>query len=114
MCPVRPRTTDVPHPGASTLISAPQSKQLGHQGGLCIELPDFSETQILVDKTVKKINELVEAGELKEGQFGVLTYMMSKPELSYIDLTILTLSLFGDGLSTVSWGWIVYTLFTDF
>ena len=32
LCPVGPRTTDVPHPGASTLISAPQSKQLGHQG----------------------------------------------------------------------------------
>ena len=31
LCPVGPRTTDVPHPGASTLISAPRSKQLGHQ-----------------------------------------------------------------------------------
>ena len=26
--------TDVPHPGASTLFSAPRSKQLGHQGRL--------------------------------------------------------------------------------
>ena len=27
------RTTDVPHPGTSTLISAPRSNQLGHQEG---------------------------------------------------------------------------------
>ena len=33
LCPVGPRTTDVPHPGASTLISAPQSKQLGTKEG---------------------------------------------------------------------------------
>ena len=30
LCPVGPRTTDIPHPGASTLISAPRSNQLGH------------------------------------------------------------------------------------
>ena len=30
LCHVRPQTTDVPHPGASTLISAPQPKQLVH------------------------------------------------------------------------------------
>ena len=29
--PVGPRTTDVTHPGVSTLISAPQSNQLGNQ-----------------------------------------------------------------------------------
>ena len=27
-----PRTTNIPNPGVSTLISAPRSKQLGHQG----------------------------------------------------------------------------------
>ena len=32
LCPIRSRTTDLIHPGASTLISAPRSKQLGHQG----------------------------------------------------------------------------------
>ena len=32
LCPVGPRNTDVPNPRASTLISAPWSKQLGHQG----------------------------------------------------------------------------------
>ena len=31
LCPVGPRTTDVPHPGASTLISAPRSNQLSYQ-----------------------------------------------------------------------------------
>ena len=32
LCPVAPRTTDVPHPGASTLISVPLSNQIGHKG----------------------------------------------------------------------------------
>ena len=32
LCLVGPRTTDVPHPGASIFISSPRSKQLGHLG----------------------------------------------------------------------------------
>ena len=35
---VGPRTTDAPHPGASTLFSAPRSKQLGHQGRYTINV----------------------------------------------------------------------------
>ena len=40
--PVRLRTTDVPYPGASTLLSALRSLQLGHQGknklsNLCVK-----------------------------------------------------------------------------
>ena len=31
LVPVGPRTTDVPHSGVSTLISAPRPNQLGHQ-----------------------------------------------------------------------------------
>ena len=58
--------------------------------------------QKLVDETVTKINELVEAGELAEGQYGFLTYLLGKPDLTYNDVSIITLSLFGDGLSTVS------------
>ena len=32
LCPVGPSTTDVPHPGASTLISAPWSNLIGQKG----------------------------------------------------------------------------------
>ena len=60
-----------------------------------------SKGQEIVDKTILTIKKLVEAGELQEGQYGFLTYLMSKPELSYKDLSIITLSLFGDGLGTV-------------
>ena len=34
LVPAGPRTTDVPHPGASTLISAPRSNQLSNQAYL--------------------------------------------------------------------------------
>ena len=39
---VGPRTTDVPHPGASTLIGAPRSYQLGHQ----FTIIDLQKTEI--------------------------------------------------------------------
>ena len=62
-----------------------------------------SNGQKLVDQTVTKIKSLVDRGELKEGQYKFLTYLMGKEELDYKDTSILTLSLFADGLSTVSY-----------
>ena len=57
-----------------------------------------------MDETVKKIEDLMNKGELPEAQYGFLTYLLGRKELSYKDLSIITLSLFGDGLSTVRCG----------
>ncbi len=62
----------------------------------------FRNGQTLVDETIKKIKESMDKGELQEGKYGFLTYLLGKKELSYKDLSIITLSLFGDGLSTVN------------
>ena len=61
----------------------------------------FRNGQKLVDATVAKISGLEKAGKLEEGQYGFLVYLMGKKEMSYKDLSIISLSLFSDGLSTV-------------
>ncbi len=62
----------------------------------------FSEASHLVRKTISVINEAVQSNKFKEGSFGFMTYVMSRKELQQKDVFILTLSLFADGLSTVS------------
>ena len=62
----------------------------------------FRNGQKFVDEAVGRIRELSDSGELTESnQYGFLTYLLGKPELTYKDLSIITLSLFADGLSTV-------------
>ena len=61
----------------------------------------FGNGQKLVDETVSNIKRLIEKGELAEGQYGFLTYLINQG-LSYKDLSIISLSLFADGLSTTS------------
>ncbi|KAL3853185.1 hypothetical protein ACJMK2_016750 [Sinanodonta woodiana] len=68
-----------------------------------VEAEDFffyRTGQSYVERTISKIKDLVNKGQYQEGQYNFLTYLMSKKELSYKDVTIITLSLFGDGLST--------------
>lgn len=60
----------------------------------------FRNGQKLVDETIAKIDCLQEEGNLKDGQFNFLLYLLSKKELSFKDVSIITLSLFGDGLNT--------------
>ena len=58
--------------------------------------------QKLVDKTVANIQKLVDNHELQEGQYNFLTYLLGREELSFRDVIAITLSLFNDGLTTVS------------
>lgn len=62
----------------------------------------FRNGQQLVDETIDKIKDLEKSGKLQDGDYNFLTYLISRPELSYKDVSIITLSLFGDGLNTVS------------
>lgn len=61
----------------------------------------FRHGQILVDETVAKISDLQKEGKLNDGQFNFLLYLLSKKELSFKDVSIITLSLYGDGLNSV-------------
>ena len=55
----------------------------------------------MVNETCSKIEELGKKNELKEGQYAFLTYLLGKKEMTFKDISIITLSLFADGLSTV-------------
>jgi len=62
--------------------------------------------QKLVNTTRDKIWDLQQNGQLKEGQYRFMTSLLSRydrKELSFEDISIVALSLFADGLSTVCW-----------
>ncbi|KAK3103504.1 hypothetical protein FSP39_019686 [Pinctada imbricata] len=60
----------------------------------------FGNGQKLVDETVAKIDRLQLSGQLNDDQYNFLCYLLSRKELSFKDVSIITLSLFGDGLNT--------------
>ena len=61
----------------------------------------WGKGQKLIDETVCHIKRLTEEGTLRERQYKFLTYLMNQ-DLSYKDLSIVTLALFIDGLSATS------------
>ncbi|CAH1791274.1 unnamed protein product [Owenia fusiformis] len=88
-------------------ISTPMWKKL-------VDAEDFFYKfgQTLVDETVAKIKELSECGELQEGKYDFMAYLLGRKELTYKDISIVTLSLFADGLSTTApiLAWQLYCL----
>ena len=62
------------------------------------------EAKLLVEKTIGKIHNLLkESGTLPEDRYSFLSYLLGREELSQKDVFIITLSMFADGLSTVSY-----------
>lgn len=62
----------------------------------------YSKGKELIDATTKAIQDLIDKGELKDGQYGFMTYLLTREDFDYKDAVIIALSLFGDGLSTTS------------
>lgn len=54
-----------------------------------------------MDKTVEKIKLLQDKDKLSAGRYSFLTHLLSRKQLTYTDVVILTLSLPFDGVSTV-------------
>ena len=50
---------------------------------------------------MKNIEALVSSDQFEEGQYKLLSYLLTRDELTYSDLSIITLSFFGDGLTSV-------------
>lgn len=59
-------------------------------------------SQKYLDLTVAKMHDILDAGELEEDSYKFLYYLLSRKELNQKDISIICLSLFGDGLSTTS------------
>ena len=56
----------------------------------------------LVDDAILRLKDHTEAGNSTEDDFYLLSYLLSRDELSLKDVTIICLSLFTDGLSTTT------------
>ena len=60
----------------------------------------FSRSIDLVDDAILRFNDALEKNDLKEMDFYILSYFLSKSDLHVKDVAIICLSLFSDGLST--------------
>lgn len=61
-----------------------------------------SKTLNLVDEAIEELRSLIDRGRLDNGRYALLRYLINRKELSYNDVSVLIISLFTDGLSTVS------------
>ena len=59
-----------------------------------------------LDVALASLKEKTDSKELKDNDFLFLRYLMSREELTMNDIATLTLSLFFDGLPTVSFDWV--------
>ncbi|XP_059087121.1 probable cytochrome P450 CYP44 [Tigriopus californicus] len=62
----------------------------------------YSKAIQLVDDALLRLKDAIEGATLREGQFHLLRYLLSREELSLKDVTVICLSLFSDGLSTTT------------
>ncbi|XP_025108023.1 probable cytochrome P450 CYP44 isoform X2 [Pomacea canaliculata] len=62
----------------------------------------FREFKRHFDTTFETLKKKITSGQLKEGEFRFLCYMLGRPELGEKDIVTLTLSRFIDGLSTTT------------
>ncbi|XP_041347656.1 probable cytochrome P450 CYP44 [Gigantopelta aegis] len=60
----------------------------------------FGRGQRLISECVSEIKTLSDKGQLEDGQYKFMSYLMSRPELDLKDVSIICLSLFADGLRT--------------
>ena len=59
-----------------------------------------------LDVALASLKEKTDSKELKDDDFLFLCYLMSREELTMNDIATLTLSLFFDGLPSVSFDWV--------
>ncbi|XP_048746407.2 probable cytochrome P450 CYP44 [Ostrea edulis] len=62
----------------------------------------FGGGQVLVDETIADIDRLRMEGKLAGDRYHFMMHLLSKRELTYKDISIIALSLFGDGLSSTA------------
>lgn len=67
-----------------------------------VESEDFfvGHTYKFIDEAIQDTKRLVEKGDLADDQYGFMSYLLSRPELSEKDIAIIAFSLFADGLGT--------------
>ena len=62
----------------------------------------YSRAIALCDEAIIALNDAVESDTISDDQYYFLSYLLSRPDLSLKDVTVICLSLFSDGLSTTT------------
>ena len=62
----------------------------------------YSKAIALCDEAIIALNDAVESDTICDDQYYFLSYLLSRPDLSLKDVTVICLSLFSDGLSTTT------------